>query len=91
MSAFEFTKDNLKDIKGRQPSRWDSLLEHFTDPGDRIKFDPEKVSKIQATQGAARLRKLSGKPFHSGYDALEKVTFIRLRTPEEVDSDDSED
>lgn len=79
----------MKDVKGRQPSKWDVLLKEFTDPGDRLTFDEKEVSKTAATQGAARLRKISGQPFHSGYDVIDKVTFIRLRTEDEVDSEDA--
>lgn len=89
--GLEFTKDNLTNIKGRQPSQWDALISEFERPGDRVKFDPSKVTKAQAAQGASRLRKLHpDKAFHSGYDAIDKVTFIRLRMPGEVPDKDEE-
>lgn len=80
----EFRKTKIESTKGMQPSKWDVLADELTEPGDTAEFEESVVSKAQASQGAARLRKLTGKPYHSGYHVVNKTTFIRLRMPDEV-------
>lgn len=83
----QFDKSQVKKVdtmKGRKPSKWDGLLEILKEPGDTYYFDEEEVSRASAASAATRLRNLSNKPFHSGYDVKEKKTFVRLRTPDEV-------
>lgn len=75
---------NIQSTHGRGKSKWDGLAEILVNPGDRYTFDPSEVSSASCAQGAARLRKITGKPFHSGVDAIDKVNYIRLRTDEEV-------
>lgn len=79
----EFTKVKMESTKGIQPSKWD-VLEGQLEPGEAAEFDPEKVTKQSAAQGAARLRKLTGKPYMSGYNSITKKTFIRLRPDGEI-------
>lgn len=87
-TMLEFTKTKIESTKGLQPSKWDFLAEELTEPGDTAEFDPTKVSRANAAVGAARLRKLTGKKFHSGFNAISGKTFIRLRMDGEVDKDE---
>lgn len=86
----EFKKTKIESTKGIQPSKWDFLAQELTEPGDTAEFEENEVSRPSAAQGAARLRKLTGKPYHSGYHAINKTTFIRLRMPDEVIEKDEE-
>lgn len=85
--TMQFDKSQVKKVqsmKGRKPSKWDALVDIIVDPGDTYYFDESVVNKSQAAQAASRLRDLTGKPYHSGYDVKERKTFVRLRTMEEV-------
>ncbi len=87
----QFKKANLESVKGRQPSKADALLPHFENQGDTLFFEEADLSRQSAAQYAARLRKISGKPFHSFYDVLEKKVAIRLRIDGEVVKKDEEE
>jgi hypothetical protein len=83
----KFVKDNIQSVKGRQPTKYDHLLEAFENPGDRIKFEESECSRATASQIAKRLMILApGKQFHSGFDVLEKLVFVRLRVEGEIPS-----
>jgi hypothetical protein len=84
----EFKKVKMESTKGIQPSKWDEL-DGQLEPGEAAEFDNE--TKQAVAQGAARLRKLTGKPYHSGYNTLTKKTFIRLRPDGEVPSREDTD
>ena len=86
----EFTKVKMETTKGTQPSKWD-FIDGQLEPGEAAEFDPDVVSKSSAAIGAARLRKLSGKPYHSGYNTISKKTFIRLRPNGEIPSQEEKE
>lgn len=86
----EFKKTKIESTKGIQPSKWDFLAQELTEPGDTAEFEESQVSRASVAQGAARLRKITGKSYHSGYHAINKTTFIRLRMPDEVIEKDEE-
>ena len=86
----EFTKTKIESTKGLQRSKWDVLADELTEPGDTAEFNPDVVSRANAAAGAARLRKITGKRFHSGFNALKNKTFIRLRMESEVDDKEEE-
>ncbi len=88
---FKFVKKNIESAKGRQPSKADALLEYFTQPGDVLYFNEEDMTRQKASNIAKRLKNISGKPFHSFYDTVEKAVAIRLRKDGELSSSDSED
>ncbi len=83
----EFTKVKMESTKGIQPSKWDALVGQL-EPGEAAEFKNE--TKAAVAQGATRLRKLTGKPYHSGWNALTKKTFIRLRPDGEIPSKEEE-
>lgn len=84
----KFVKTNIADVKGRQPSKYDSLLEEFKQPGDALYFSEEDCSKQKASSIARRFRELTGKKFHSFFDVRERKTCIRLRMPNELGGSD---
>ncbi len=71
----------MESTKGIQPSKWDELAGQL-EPGEAAEFENE--TRAAVAQGATRLRKLTGKPYHSGWNALTKKTFIRLRPDGEL-------
>lgn len=99
---FEFEKENKKSMKGTQATKYDSLYKEFTEGGDVLYFDEEKVSRPTAANIARRMNKLAKiesdndpfsdtqKKFHSGFDVLKKKTFVRLRTEDEVATQEEE-
>lgn len=87
----EFKKTRIENTKGIQPSKWDFLAEELTEPGDTAEFKEEDISRQAVAQGAARLRRITGLPYHSGFHALNKTTYIRLRMPNEVKEKEEND
>lgn len=92
----KFTKTNIETTKGRQPSKYDSLLSEFTEEGDAIQFDeksegaPDGISRQTGAQIASRLKLISGKPFHSFFDHLNKKVTVRLRKEGEIEEKEGE-
>lgn len=92
---FKFQKENVKTTRGMQPSVFDALLPEFKEAGDCLYFDEADMSRPKASQAAKRLTALSGgKKFHSGFDAVKKKVYVRLRmdgeVPDKQDDDSSE-
>jgi len=80
-----FIKKNISETKGRQPSRYDKLLEHFVEPGDSLMFDEADLTRAAASQAAKRLMVLDpSRKFHSFYDVIEKKVVVRVRPRGEV-------
>jgi hypothetical protein len=90
-----FTKKNRESIKGTQPTKWDKHYAEFASPGDCLEASPDDMSRAAASQFAARMNKLEeikgGKRrFHSGFNVLENVTFVRVRPDNEVTDKEEE-
>lgn len=86
-----FVKKNIAEAKGRQPSRYDKLLEHFVEPGDALYFDESDLTKAAASQAAKRLMVLDPtRKFHSFYDVIEKKVVVRVRPAGEIPSKEEE-
>lgn len=85
MSAFEFEKEVVNTTRGMQGSVYDELLPHFTEPGLTLYFSEEKMKRPAASQAAKRLMLLDPtRIFHSGWDAVKKKVYIRVRPEGEV-------
>jgi len=81
----QFIKKNIKEARGFQKSRYDSLLEHFVEPGDSLMFDEAELTRAAASQAVKRLMILDpSRKFHSFYNVLEKKVCIRVRPAGEI-------
>lgn len=86
---FKFEKEIVETTKGMQSSVYDELYPHFTQPGETLYFNEADMSRASASQAAKRLMKLDkasgfSNIFHSGWDAVKKKVYIRVRPQGEV-------
>lgn len=90
-----FEEKIVESTRGIQGSKWDQYYDKFDKPGKALYAKESDMSRPQAAQFSARMNKLEeargGKrKFHSGYDAVEGKTFVRVRPEGEVPSDSEE-
>lgn len=85
---FKFEKETLASAKGRQPSKYDCLMEHFVNEGDTLFFDESEVGRQTASNIARRLTNIGeGKKFHSFCCTIKKKVAVRLRPESELVTD----
>ena len=90
-----FKKEIVESIKGTQQTKWDQHYAEFDQPGATLFALPTDMKAPAASQFAARMNKLEemngGKrKFHSGFNVLKQMNFVRVRPEGEVPDKEEE-